>query len=628
MKRALLILAPNELLVLAAWVLIGWFGRGEPEIEFRYAKVEQGELIRSISAPGVVVPLTSVDVKSKAGGTVVRLAVDEGAVVKKGDLIAIIDERDTRAIYDQAQADLRQTQARADQAADNLRLQRASTQTSIEDARASLEIAKSRLQRSELEAKRQPDLTDASIRSAQAAHSSALEELRRYEQVTSPQLRRDAQGNLNRTKADFDAAKADLERQENLLKQGFVAQGTVDRARANFQAASAAYETARQRMSTLDLEVAAQIKTLTASEQRAKASLDEARAGASQVQIAQRNLEEARKSVQLAEIALRKALDARITVEVRKGDVTVAQAQTVRSRVASENAKVQLDSTTVAAPRDGIVTQKYIEEGTIIPPATSAFAQGTSIVQLSDVSRLFVDCNVDEADFSEVRKGQRVRIVTEAFPGVQFEGRVERVNPAATTEQNITFVKVRVEVHGPQSGGRQPGGQGQRTGAQPAPDARQGGGPANAPAMGQGGPGGGRRRATGEPRVLPGFNATCEFLTLSKPGVLLVPSQAIQREDGKTFVRVKTSDPLKPQRREVKVGESGNNGTEVLEGLKEGEEVVVAEINVRELKETQDRIMQALQGGSGGLAGGGPSRMGGRTMTGTSGGGARQGGGR
>ncbi|HRK22502.1 MAG TPA: efflux RND transporter periplasmic adaptor subunit, partial [Fimbriimonadaceae bacterium] len=535
------------------------------EIEYRFAPVAKGELVRSISATGMVVALTSVDVKSKAGGKIVQLAVEEGTFVKKGDLIAIIDPSDTQAVYDQAAADLRSTQARADQARKNYELQIAQSETAIQDATVALAAARSRLARAELEAKRQPTMSTSSVNSATAALNSAKEAQSKYDTVTAPQLRSDAAGSERRTKAELDAAQAEFERQIDLQRRGYVSQAAVDRARSSLEAARASHENARQRLSTLDREISAEKKTLQLDVDRATAALAQANAGSSDVDIVKQNLIEARQSVRQAEIDLQQARDAKITNDVRRSDIQAATASTVRSRVSLENAKVQLDSTTVVAPRDGVVTLKYLEEGTIIPPGTSTFAQGTSIVQVSDVSRMFVECAVDEADIGQVKKGQRTRIVTEAYPGMVLEGVVERVNPAAVTEQNITAVKVRVEVISKEN-----------------------------------------------MSLLPGLTATVEFLTMVKPDVLVLPSQALIREGEKTFVRVKGAGPdgdKKPVRKEVQIGEQGNEGIEVISGVAEGEEVVVAELNLKELRETQQKMVEAMQGG--GLAGGqmgGPRR--------------------
>jgi HlyD family secretion protein len=558
------------------------------EIEYRYAPASKGELVRSISATGQVVALTAVDVKSKAGGKIVRLAVDEGTVVKKGDLIAEIDPSDTQAVYEQARADLQSAQARADQARNNYRLQIASGRTAIADAQAALESAKSRLRRAELEATRQPTLSTAGVTTAEANLAAAKEGRDKYQNVEAPQLRRDAEGNLARTSAELEAAQAEFERQTDLLKRGYVSQAAVDRAKSSLEAARASFETAKQRQATIERQIAAEMKTLALDVDRAQAQLNQAKAGTSDIQVSKQAVIEARQAVRQAEIDLQQAKDNLINNQIRQSEVQSAQAGTVRSRVSVDNAKVQLDSTTVVAPRDGVVTLKYLEEGTIIPPGTSTFAQGTSIVQISDVTRMFVDCTVDEADVGEVREGQQVRILTEAYPGQRLEGVVRRVSPSAVTANNITSVKVRVEV-----------------------------------------------LSKSRSKLLPGLSATCEFLTLVKPGVLIVPSQAVQREGDNSYVKVKSAatssgEQAEPRRREVQVGEMGNNGVEILSGLEEGEEIVIAELDLKALRETQERMLEAQQGG--GLAGGqmGPQRRPttGGTRTGTAGGASRGGGGR
>ena len=102
------------------------------------------------------------------------------------------------------------------------------------------------------------------------------------------------------------------------------------------------------------------------------------------------------------------------------------------------------------------------------------------------------------------------------------------------------------------------------------------------------------------------MNANCEFIQESKDDVLVVPQQAVQRDGDKTTVRMKSKDPKKPEIREVKLGEMGNDSVEVLSGLKQGEEVVVAELDMEAIREIQQKMQEAQQGG--GLTGGGPRR--------------------
>ncbi|MBC8065211.1 MAG: biotin/lipoyl-binding protein, partial [Chlorobia bacterium] len=383
-----------------------WYTRngsaGEGDVEYRYAKIEKGELVRSISATGALVASTMVDIKSKAGGKIVKLAVDEGTFVKRGDLIAEIDPSDTQATFDQASADLTSAQARAMQAIANQQLQVANSKTSVADAQTALETARLRLDRARLELKRTPMLADATIRTARATYDESIEAKRRLETVTIPQRRRNAQGTHDRTKADFEVAQSNHERQKRLLEQGFTTQVVVDQARSALESARAAYQLAQTELENIEKDLATEVVSANAVIARTKAQLDQARANSSDTAIQQKNVSEAEKAVRVAEISLQQARDATINNRIRGEESRAAKASTVRSRVSVANAKVQLDSTTVLAPRDGVVTTKYLEEGTIIPPGTSTFAQGTSIVQLSDVTTMFVECAVVEADVAQV----------------------------------------------------------------------------------------------------------------------------------------------------------------------------------------------------------------------------------
>ncbi len=551
---------------------------GDAEIEYRYSKLEKGELIRSISANGSLVAQTSVDVKSKAGGRVIRLAVDEGSEVKKGDLIAEIDPADTKATFDQAQADLSAAEARAATAQIDAQLQTQNQSQGVRDAEIALQTARIRLSKAEVEAKNQPSLTNADLKTAEAGLESSKQALAALESVTIPQLRRDAEGALTSAKASLDAAEADMKRQSELYDKGYVAGSAVERARSTLEAARASHANAQTRISTIQRQIDTDLATARARVRQAEAALSQSRTNQSRVFTSSKDLDEARKNVRAAQIALERARSDSLKNRARQFDARSAQASIVRSRVAANNAKVQLDSTTVVAPRDGVVTMKYLEEGTIIPPGTSTFAQGTSLVQISDTTKMYVECLVDEADIATVHQGQKVRTIIESYPGRPVDGIVSRVNPAATTANNITTIKVRVELLK-------------------------------------------HRRM----QLRPGMTATCEFLTLDKQDVLIVPSQAVQREGRDTYVRVKSSDPKKPERRKVTLGEAGNDGFEVLSGLTENDEVVVAEINLKQIREMQQKMAESQQGG--GLAGGTAPRGfgGGRGGGGGAGGGARGG---
>jgi len=69
------------------------------------AKVSRGNLLASITATGIVRPVQTVELKSKASGEIILLPVDAGSYVKKGDLICKLDQTTAKNDYEQAKAD-------------------------------------------------------------------------------------------------------------------------------------------------------------------------------------------------------------------------------------------------------------------------------------------------------------------------------------------------------------------------------------------------------------------------------------------------------------------------------------------------------------------------------------------
>ena len=95
-------------------IAIGVFAatRGGTKIDpSKLAKVEKGDLAKSVVATGKVTPITKVEVKSKASGIVKKLLVDYGDRVKKGQLLAQLDKIEIEAQVEQSKAALEAAQA-------------------------------------------------------------------------------------------------------------------------------------------------------------------------------------------------------------------------------------------------------------------------------------------------------------------------------------------------------------------------------------------------------------------------------------------------------------------------------------------------------------------------------------
>src|SRR5947207_562850 len=88
------------------------FSHGSTKIDpSKLAKVEKGDLAKSVVATGKVEPITKVEVKSKASGIVTKLYVEYGDRVKKGQLLAQLDKEEIAAGVEQSRAGLQAAEA-------------------------------------------------------------------------------------------------------------------------------------------------------------------------------------------------------------------------------------------------------------------------------------------------------------------------------------------------------------------------------------------------------------------------------------------------------------------------------------------------------------------------------------
>jgi HlyD family secretion protein len=127
-------------------------------------------------------------------------------------------------------------------------------------------------------------------------------------------------------------------------------------------------------------------------------------------------------------------------------DYADASAQVVRSRVAVDNARIQLEDTDVRAPITGTIIAKTVERGTVIASATANVSGGTTLLQMADLNLVQVRTLVDETDIGKVQPGQLATITVDAYPNRPFEGTVLKIEPQAQTEQNVTVFPVLVRI--------------------------------------------------------------------------------------------------------------------------------------------------------------------------------------
>lgn len=154
---------------------------------------------------------------------------------------------------------------------------------------------------------------------------------------------------------------------------------------------------------------------------------------------AQTNLENAK--IRLKELEIDE-----LSLELRRQDVKLADVKVLAATIDLSDAKQRLNDTVGISPIDGVVTEKRVQIGQIISSSLTNVGGGTSIMEISDVSRLFAITSIDESDAGKVRVGQEARITVDAYPEERFFGKVVQVAPKGTISSNVVTFDVKVEI--------------------------------------------------------------------------------------------------------------------------------------------------------------------------------------
>ncbi len=164
-------------------------------------------------------------------------------------------------------------------------------------------------------------------------------------------------------------------------------------------------------------------------------------------------LANAKAGLEYAEVNFRRTKDLRASDLVAVADYDKAladlhQAQAVvQTREASvRKTKVDLERTTIYAPIDGMVISRNVDVGQTV---AASFTAPTLFVIANDLTKMQIEAAVSEADVGGVDVGQNVDFSVDAFPGRTFHGEVKQVRFAPMTNQNVVTYNTIVEVSNP-----------------------------------------------------------------------------------------------------------------------------------------------------------------------------------
>jgi HlyD family secretion protein len=221
---------------------------------------------------------------------------------------------------------------------------------------------------------------------------------------------------------------------------------------------------------------------------------------------------------------------------VSKAQVTVLKAKIAQSKaqVAQDQANLtqleeQLSYTDIVSPIDGIVLSRDVEMGDAVSSILVLGSSATLVMTLGDTSEVYVKGKVDESDIGKVYLGQPARIKVESFKDKTFTGKVTKISPMGVEKDNVTTFEVRVSIQNP----------------------------------------GGELKAE--------MTANAEIILEEHKNVLQIPEGAILYDKDKK-ASVEIPNPKGKDGKDkiaVNIGISNGAKTEVLSGLKEGDQVVL-----------------------------------------------------
>ncbi len=489
--------------------------------DVKETEVTEGDMEIKVVETGQIDAVKAVEVKSRVSGRVAQLLVEEGDVVEKGQLIAVIDPQETELRVEQDRAQLRGAQS----AIERLDVEIVQRESLL---RSALKQAEERLAQAKDQLQAQPTLTKVGIRSAEASLTSATKERERLVSSSHPTQRTSTEANLREARANLANAEAEHTRQKELLALGYTAGRNVENSQLQLELAKARLATAEENLRRLDDQHRVELERADAAIAQAKAELDRSKTNQFQDDVRQRDYQIALSDLDRAKAQLRD-----IEVLKKSRNQSVASADQIGS-VLGDSLR-QLGETEIRAPIAGVVTRKLVQEGELVA-SLSSFSSGTPIIRLEDRTAMMVKLNVNEIDVAKLTLGMPARVSVDAFADQEVAGTVRKIAPAtlATTAAagQAAVVKFEVEVW----------------------------------------------LDPNNLNLKSGMSAKCTMITDKRAKTLQVPAEYVSKDADGSFVLLKPAKPTdEPKKVRVKTGLTSGARVELVEGVKLGDKLVKPE---------------------------------------------------
>jgi len=181
--------------------------------------------------------------------------------------------------------------------------------------------------------------------------------------------------------------------------------------------------------------------------------------------------------------------------------------------------------TVVKSPLTGFILEKNVNLGDPVVPLTS-YQPGTAIMRIADMDELIFKGTVDEIDVGKIKEEMTCELQVGALPGKDITGHVILISLKAKKEENTTVFPVEIKID-----------------------------------------------EMGDAVLRAGFSANAHIIIARRDSVLSIPERVVTFRNDSAFVEIPVGEE-DSEEKYIKTGLSDAIHIEVLEGLKEGDEVL------------------------------------------------------
>lgn len=504
--------------------------------EFSLVEVKKGEVIEEVSETGKVKKGDPINLSFKTPGKIEKIFVKKGDKVKKGDILAKLDDSELKIQLKEAKANLEKSEAALK------KLLNGASSEEIEVMKRIIENAKTFLSSQEMVLKDIESAGKETLDSSLKEGSLLLEEV--YLKVKGENIPNFIDSFLEKyftlntkERSQVIEKKEEIEKKLDEIENCY---WKIKEGKENVEEGLSQFKEKLEKISQILNEIREicekdEYKVSISFEERnsidlkrgiliefiSKITLMENKI----LSIKNKNaldIDSQKGRVETAKGELKKAEEElkRILAPAREEDIEGLKAQIKATEAKIEILEKQIEETILKSETEGEVINVKKKEGEIL----QALPSETVISILPEVPFQIV-ADIYEGDIGKIKLGDEVEISFVAIPNEKFKGKVVSIDPAEKIKENVVYYEITIDF-------------------EKIPE-----------------------------KLKPGMTADLKIKTNFKKDVLVLPEEAIIKKEGETFVKVFKDKKI--EERKIETGLFGSNGlVEIVSGLKEGEKVI------------------------------------------------------